>query len=151
MSVYFFDSSTLVKRYIVERGTPWVQSIVNVRSGNRIIVAQITSVEALSAVARLVREQQVTPRTALAIQAFVNRHVEREYIVVNLSKSIVQAAQNLLLKHPLRAYDAVQLASGLDSNRRLLAANQPPLIFVCADTRLLTVAVSEGLQTHNPL
>jgi uncharacterized protein len=99
----------------------------------------------------LVREQQVTPRTALAIQAFINRHVEREYIVVNLSKSIVQAAQNLLLKHPLRAYDAVQLASGLDSNRRLLAANQPPLIFVCADTRLLTVATSEGLQTHNPL
>lgn len=151
MSVYFFDSSTLVKRYIVEKGTTWVRSIVNTRSGNRIIVAQITSVEALSAVARLVREQQVTPRTALAIQAFVNRHVEREYIVVNLSKSIVHAAQNLLLKHPLRAYDAVQLASGLDSNKRLLAANQPPLIFVCADTRLLTVAASEGLQTHNPL
>ena len=151
MSVFFFDGSTLVKRYVVEKGTVWVRSMVNIRSGHRVIIAQITSVEVLSAVARLVREQRVTARTALAIQAYVNRHAAREYIVVNLSKPILMAAQNLLFKYSLRAYDAVQLASALDINTKIMAANQRALIFVSSDVRLLTTASSEGLQTHNPV
>jgi uncharacterized protein len=152
LTTYFFDSSTLVKRYIVEKGTPWVRSIVAVRSSNRVIIAQITPAEVIiSAVSRLVRNQLVDNRSALAIRAYLNRHSEREYIVVNLSKSVLLNAQDLLLKYPLRAYDAVQLASALDTNTRLVAANQPPPVFVCADNRLLTAATSEGLQTHNPV
>jgi len=151
VTVYFFDSSSLVKRYIVETGTTWVRSVVGVRADNRVIIAQVTPVEVMSAVSRHVRDQLVARRNALAIQAYVNRHAEREYVVVNLSKAIILSAQNALLKYTLRAYDAVQLASALEANRRLVAANQPPLIFVCTDTRLLIAAASEGLHTHKPV
>lgn len=149
MTVYFLDSSTLVKRYIVENGTPWVRSVL--RPGNHIIIAQVTPVEVMSAVARHLRDQTVAPRHARAIQAYVNRHAEREYVVVNLTKSVILSAQNALLKYTLRAYDAVQLASALEANGRLVGAGQPPLTFVCADTRLLTAAATEGLPTHNPV
>jgi len=109
VTVYFLDSSTLVKRYIVEKGAPWVRSIFH--PGNREVIAQVTPIEVMSAVARHVRDQVVTPGSARAIQAYVNRHTEREYIVVSLNRSVVVAAQNALLQYTLRAYDAVQLAS----------------------------------------
>ncbi len=50
----------------------------------------------------------------------------------------------------LRAYAAIQLASALESNDRLLADALPPLTFVSADQRLLTAASAEGLATEDP-
>ena len=56
----------------------------------------------------------------------------------------------LLERHPLRAYDAVQLASGLFANDLLIAMEQPTLTFLCADDRLLAAAQAEGLAIDNP-
>lgn len=63
---------------------------------------------------------------------------------------MLHRAEDLLEAHPLRAYDAVQLASALESNDRLVAADLAPLVFVSADTRLLAVAMAEGLATDDP-
>jgi hypothetical protein len=52
--------------------------------------------------------------------------------------------------HPLRTYDAVQLASALESTTRLVAAGLLPLRFVSADARLLVAAATEGLMTEEP-
>ncbi|NCO36002.1 MAG: type II toxin-antitoxin system VapC family toxin [Armatimonadetes bacterium] len=49
---------------------------------------------------------------------------------------------HLLLTHPLKAYDAVQLSIALVSNQRL--------IFVSADSTLLKAARNESLATANP-
>lgn len=53
-------------------------------------------------------------------------------------------------RHPLRAYDAVQLASALRASRALQAARLPPLLFLSADDRLTAAATHEGLATDNP-
>lgn len=52
MTAYFFDSSALVKRYAVETGSVWVESLTDPRAGNRVYVAAITHVEVISAIAR---------------------------------------------------------------------------------------------------
>ena len=52
--------------------------------------------------------------------------------------------------HPLRAYDAVQLATAWSLNRDLVNDGEAPLTFICADDRLLAVAQVEGLRTDNP-
>jgi len=64
--------------------------------------------------------------------------------------NIVLLARDLLDRHPLRAYDAVQLASAIVANQALIAANLPPLVFVSADDRLNAVAATEGLAVDNP-
>jgi predicted nucleic acid-binding protein len=56
----------------------------------------------------------------------------------------------LLERHPLRAYDAIQLASALIANDALLTAGFAPLIVLAADDRLLDAAQAEGLMTDNP-
>lgn len=151
MSVYFLDSSALLKRYITETGTTWIQGITLRSANNEIFIAQITLVEMVTALARRKREKSISARTAQAARLLMDRHARRELFVIPLSGSVIKRAQDLTDSHPLRAYDAVQLASALEANGRLVAASQPPLIFVCADNRLLTAATSEGLQVHNPI
>ena len=89
-------------------------------------------------------------RTAQAIRLLLHRHVTREYMVVELTAPIIQDAEDWLDKHPLRAYDAIQLASALTANTRLIEAALAPLVFVSADVRLLTAATAEGLIVEDP-
>jgi uncharacterized protein len=151
VSSYFLDTSVLLKRYVVESGTAWIQNILLSSAGHAIIIAQIAPIEIISAVSRQKREGIISERTAHVIRLLVNRHAVREYEVVLFTDDIGQSAQNLLETHPLRAYDAVQLASALAANKILLEQRLAPLIFVCADNRLIQAAIKEGLQTHNPV
>jgi hypothetical protein len=53
-------------------------------------------------------------------------------------------------RYPLRAYDAVQLATAWLADRNLVRFGQSSLVFVCSDIRLAEIAESEGLKTENP-
>jgi uncharacterized protein len=76
-----------------------------------------------------------------------------------MTESVVEMASALCRKyrdvapHPLRALDALQLASALVSRHLLVDPSQSevePTTFVTADTRLLAVAALEGFLTENP-
>ncbi len=151
MTVYFFDSSALTKRYMLETGTNWVRQVVLPSAGNTILIARITPVEVTSAIARHKRDQNVSGRTARAMRLFLDRHAAREYQIVQITDAILQRAQDLLDTHPLRAFDAIQLASAVEVNQRIIAGNQLSLIFVSSDVRLLTAAAAESLSIHQPV
>jgi hypothetical protein len=70
--------------------------------------------------------------------------------LVPTDHQIVDRAVELIQNHPLRAYDAVQLATALIVNRSLSAHGLPPLIFISADDGLIAAAQAEGLMTENP-
>jgi uncharacterized protein len=150
MTQYFLDSSALIKRYVVEPGTTWVRSLTNRGSGHTVLIAQITQIEIVSGASRRVREGTLTTRTARAVRLLIDRHVRREYVVIGLTPQVVRRAEDILAVHPLRTYDAVQLASALESNLRIVAAELSPVRFVSADTRLLGAAASEGLMIDDP-
>lgn len=150
MTHYFLDSSALIKRYVSEQGAAWVRAISLPSVGNTIVVASVTEVEVFSGVSRRKRESVVSVRSAKAIRLLLNCHVRREYMVVELTPPLIQRAEDLLDKHPLRAYDSIQLASALIANNRLTEAGLMPLLFVSADTRLLTAATAEGLTFDDP-
>lgn len=48
MTAYFLDSSALVKRYVSETGSAWIQQIADPLTGNELLIAQITWVDALA-------------------------------------------------------------------------------------------------------
>ena len=59
----------------------------------------------------------------------------------------MEEAARLIDRHPLRAYDALQLAGCL-----VVRHGMPePVTFVCADTRLCEAAGREGLAAINPI
>jgi predicted nucleic acid-binding protein len=150
MTTFYLDTSALGKRYVQEIGTAWIRSIVTSTPSHTLLIAWITMVEIYSALARRRREGSVTAADySIAVQAFT-AHCASEYDFVELEMSVVILARDLLERHPLRAYDAIQLASALVANKVLLSAQLPPLTFLSADERLNTVAVAEGLIVDNP-
>ena len=150
MTTYYLDTSALSKRYVQETGTAWVRTLVAPTSGHTLLTARITMVEIYSALARRKREGTVPAADCdMAAQAFT-AHSATEYEFVELDLSIVTLARNLFEHRPLRAYDAVQLASALKSNQELQSARLAPLVFLSADDRLEAAAVAEGLIADNP-
>ena len=60
MPTFYFDTSGLLKRYVEEKGTTWVRSIVNPSQDNTINSLQLTKVEVASGLARRCREGTLT-------------------------------------------------------------------------------------------
>jgi predicted nucleic acid-binding protein len=63
-----------------------------------------------------------------------------------ISDRVLDLASDLIAQHPLRAYDALQLAGCLALKT---TAPEAP-VFVCADQRLLHQAETEGLVSLDP-
>lgn len=150
VSAYFLDSSALVKRYVPETGSAWIQTIADAATGNLLIISRITWVEVLSALARRLREGSLSATDVdLIIQQFrydLNNH----YQIVELDRTVTENAGQLVNQYPLRAYDAVQLASVLRIQPAFATATSTSLVFLTADDRLLTIAQTAGLLTDNP-
>jgi len=148
--VYYADTSVLVKRHISETGSAWTRSLTKPSAGHTIITAQISLVEIYSALNRRVREKSISPTKYVRVVAVINRIWAAQYEIVEMKSRLVDETRALLERHPLRAYDAVQLASALHATRTLQAAGAPSPIFLSADGRLLTAAQAEGFATDNP-
>jgi predicted nucleic acid-binding protein len=150
VTVYFFDSSAIVKRYVRETGTAWVINITDLTMDNRIYVARITGVEVVSAITRQGRGGGLSiTDAASAIEQFRYDFVN-EYRVIEISQALIDRAMSLAETHALRGYDAVQLAAALEVNTRRLAFEMPVLTLVSADVALNAVATVEGLPVQDP-
>jgi hypothetical protein len=150
MTDYYVDTSALIKRHVLETGTVWFQALADNSAGNLIITARVSMIETYSALNRRVREARLDwadyTRAANDFAALC----DSEYELIELTPDVVECAKQLLERHPLRAYDAVQLASALVVNDELQTIGLPALIFLSADDRLLSAAQAEGLATNNP-
>jgi uncharacterized protein len=147
---YQFDSSATVKRYVPEAGTDWVRAIMTPASGNVISIAEVTRAEVASALARRAREGSVTVDESLELIRAFEAHCATEYRVVPTEHTVVGLAVELIQRHSLRAYDAIQLATAITVMGSLVAYGLPPPILVSADDRLLSAAQAEGLPVENP-
>ena len=67
MAGFFCDSSAVVKRYVNETGSNFVDSPADLKNGNVILPARITRVEIAAAIARRVRgrKQKLRKPTSL--------------------------------------------------------------------------------------
>ena len=150
MPAYFTDSSTLVKRYVRERGSAWVAGLFAPFPHDDVHIAAITSVEIVAALMRRSRSGTMTEQDAKAACAQFLADLPLDYQVVEVTDVIVAAAIDLAQRHKLRGYDAVQLAAATEINRLRLRAGATPLVFVSVDTELNAAAQAEGLTVEDP-
>ena len=150
VNIYFLDSSALIKRYVVEIGSPWIKMLTDSQTGNSLLLVSITWVEVLSAFARRQREGGITAAEVAALIAKFRSEFNSRYRVIEFDLALVERAGELIIQYPLRAYDAVQLASALRVQSLLTSIPDTQLIFVSADNRLLDIAQSAGFAIDNP-
>lgn len=150
VSVAYIDTSALVKQYIAEVGSDWVKALLAIDRTPTVFTSHLTVVEVTCALARRRHEGTLSPEDhAQALTAF-DYDISYRYNIVDVKPAIVDAARRLANQHPLRAYDAVHLATAWLANQELTLAGRPPLTFICADNRLVAIAQTEGLLTDNP-
>ena len=154
MGVYYFDASALVKLYIPERGSEWVDQIVNAYYGNgftnTIAIAKVGIVEVAAAFARRYRMGDVSRKQWHNLYGSLMRDALERFETLLADDVLVWEAATLTKSHPLRGYDAVHLATALVLNRKLLRAGLSGLTFVSADKTLCKAAEAEGLRVVNP-
>lgn len=150
MATYFLDSSAAVKRYVTETGSAWMNRLVDAAAGHLITLSRLATVEVPAGLARRKREASIPDNHFRdSLNAFL-RAVHSQYQLIETDETVCNLARDLIVRHPLRAYDAVQLASALAANQVLLKSNLSALTFISADARLTTLAQAEGLATDNP-
>ena len=150
MSIYYADSSVLVKRHVLETGSPWVQDLFDQSSENAVVTSRVSMLEVLSAFYRRMRENDIELADCLAIVEDFKRNCLAEYELIELTPQIVEQSDVLLKNHPLRTYESIQLASALVASESFAEVNLPRPVFLTADDRLLMAAHAEGLATDNP-
>jgi predicted nucleic acid-binding protein len=150
MADYYADSSVLVKRHVREAGTDWFRALADPVSGQVISTARISQVEIYSAFNRRVREGVLTPAQYAEIIADFASFCLNEYQFIELTPVAVVLSRQLLERHALRAYDAVQLASALIARDALVSVGLDAPTFISADDRLLKAARLEGLAVDSP-
>lgn len=134
---HYFDASALVKRYVRETGSTLVRRVL---ASGTAATSRLSEVEVLSGIVRRAREGAFTSQQRDRMLAALQRDVPA-LAIVEMTAEITADARTLLLRHPLRPGDAVQLASCLYLQRQLAQ----PVPFVAFDGRLVIAARAEGL------
>ena len=150
MTVYFCDSSALVKCYVREQGSAWMRTLLDPTAGHHLYVASITGVEVIAAVTRRVRRGDIAATDGAAAIAQFRQDVSQRYRLIDLTPPLVTRAMTVAETQSLRGYDAVQLATAVEIHRRGLTLGLPALTLVSADEELNRAARAEGLIVEDP-
>lgn len=135
----YLDTSALIKRFVAEKGSPLVQTLV-IRKGP-IATAKIAYAEVYAGLTRKLREGHLSD----AQYVLACRHFEADwqaYIRVELHDDTLFLARDLIRRHPLRGFDAIHLASAISLKNAL----GEDITFAAADERLLRAAEAEDLK-----
>lgn len=147
--VSYFDSSALVKWYLAETGSAWVQARCN-DPAQIIATVDLSRVEVAAAFAGKLRGNFITPAEYQEARSRLTIDTQKRYQLIPVTSQRMDEAIELTARHKLRGYDAVHLACALYLNRALLEGGLSPLTLVAADNDLLNAAQAEGLRTENP-
>ena len=149
MAVYFLDSSALLKRYVSETGTIWVQSLFSPAAAHRIAIATISAAEFVAAVSRKLRARGIQPAEASRVIISFRADFAREFDLLHITSTVIEDAMRLAELHALRGYDAVQLSAALAVNAAARSVGASSIL-VSADLELNSAASAEGLAVDDP-
>jgi len=141
MDYAYFDTSALIKRYVEELGR---REVLTLLRKNNCVVSAVLPVEVRSALRRRVAERTLdAKRVPTILKRFA---ADRAFwTVIEVSGEVLASAEALSAAHPLRALDAIHVASA-----QLFAARvaSPMFTFVSADIRQTTTAAALGINTR---
>ncbi|MBV8357338.1 MAG: type II toxin-antitoxin system VapC family toxin [Deltaproteobacteria bacterium] len=136
----YFDTSALIKHLIQEAGSQQVETLIIAELW--LATSKVAYAEVHAALARRLREGALTHTAHQTISHSFDSDW-RVYLRIDLVDPLLTLTRELVLRHPLRGFDAIHLASALRLQERTGEAVQ----FVASDERLLAAAKNEGLVT----
>ena len=130
------DASALAKRYIQEDGSQRVGQLC--AQAEEVILSVVSIAEIISAFNRRRREKRLTARQYTTLKKDLAADANQA-TVLSITSPVLKKAIVALEKSPLRALDAIGVATALDTSCDL---------FVSADARQCTAARALGLHVE---
>jgi len=141
---YFLDTSALAKCYLEEQGTERMLDIFE--SGAVLFVSHLSLVEAASAGMSRFRRGELNGELLVELLACLENDFQLRFRVVPVSAAVLSESVAVVRRHPVRAADAIQLASALS----VRGPGKSGPLFVSSDKTLNAAAANEGLEILNP-
>lgn len=146
MSLYFLDTSALVKLYVQEPGTDRLLLLISRATEHRFAILTLSAVEARSAIRRRQRGGDIERSAADLVLWHLQKHLEVLFVRQIANDMVIDTAAEMVDRYALRAYDALQLAGCLIAG----ASDPEGVTFVASDHELLDAARSERLRVLDP-
>jgi predicted nucleic acid-binding protein len=108
--ILYLDTSSLVKLYVEETGTPEIERLVS--EASLVCTSVVAYAETRSALARLCREGALTPEEHAQAKTDLDRDWPH-FLALEVTPDVYRAAGSLAEKHALRGFDSIHLASFL--------------------------------------
>ena len=148
MSVYFFDTSALLKRYHSEVGTAIVDAAFEEKEARRVI-SDLSVIEFYSALIKKVRTREIPEMSfrdavKLLAQDFQNKIIEITSINDDDKRSALLLLEKYGISQNLRTLDSLQLAVMSRLGRQVITR------ILCADRAFVSIIEQEGFTVTNP-
>jgi predicted nucleic acid-binding protein len=151
MAAFIFDASGIVKRYLTEIGSGWVQGLTDPDAAHGIFLTRLTRIEIVAAITRRGRGGGPVPAAAApALLAQFRHDAAHQYTILEIAPAVLADAERLAETYGLRAYDAVQLAAAGDLHRDRSTHGLSRLTLISADQELNAAAMAEGIDVDDP-
>lgn len=141
--IYYFDTSALLKKYILEKGSQKVLALFEEES-DLVLTSKIASLEAFHGITRKAKEEKLSPKTLSKLLRQLEKDFN-DFELVEINSELFKRAKELIQKYLLKTLDAIHLASAL-----LLKEEGLEACFISCDLAQLKAARSCGLKVFNP-
>lgn len=148
MTVFYLDTSAIVKRYRGEKGADVMHHLFDdPPPEDRFYTSFLSVLELTSSIVRLARSSQLSQETAGEILARFRLDTQKNFRLLPLDDEVGTKAVSIVEDHGLRSADAIHMATAA-----LIFAGvsgiKPAL--VSSDRELLQAAKSGGMETLDP-
>jgi len=132
----FFDSSSYIKKFIEEHGSPEVDDYC--QQASTLGLSIICLPEMMSALNRKVREGGLSVNDYHSVKGQIMEDIE-DIQIINLIPEVVEGSISLLENNKLRSLDALHISCALTWNAE---------IFISSDKRQIQAAENSGLEVR---
>ncbi|HED14329.1 MAG TPA: PIN domain-containing protein [Gammaproteobacteria bacterium] len=132
----FFDSSSYIKKFILEQGSAEVDDYC--QQASILGLSIICLPEMMSALNRKVRESNLSKENYYNVKEQIIGDIE-DIQIINLVPEVVEGSISLLENNKLRSLDALHLSCALTWNTEL---------FISSDKRQIQAAENSGLEVQ---
>lgn len=147
MTVYYFETSALVKRYLEEQGSKQVNRLFESRTDQDAFASsRFTTLEVEATVARLHRANLLSEQLYGSILSAYLSDLEGFFLVLPISGSLLSSSVEAVKNYALRAGDAIHLATVL----RIRDSLNEDVTLVTSDQELVQAGAEAGLTVIDP-
>ena len=149
MTIFYLDTSALVKRYKTEAGSDIIDYLYdNLPKGHSLATSFLTVLEFVSAIRRLLKGNRISKDDFETIISTFSQELE-PFLISSIEDRIVAEALNKVVNHALKSADSIQLSTVIELREIMKDAGEK-VVFVCDDDELGKAGRRENLEVINP-